>query len=65
MFLEHTYRWLRPGGVLVFVIPQPRLKPCARVLSEHFNNLSVLFTSKTRIPPPVSFPETLQSIVVP
>lgn len=23
VFLEHTYRWLKPGGVLVFIIPQP------------------------------------------
>jgi SAM-dependent methyltransferase len=41
VFLEHTYRWLRPGGVLLFVIPQIRLKPCARALSEHFADLSV------------------------
>ena len=24
-FLSHTYRWLKPGGVLVFVIPGERL----------------------------------------
>jgi hypothetical protein len=41
VFLEHTYRWLKPGGVLVFVIPQPPLKSCARILSEHFADLSV------------------------
>jgi SAM-dependent methyltransferase len=41
VFLEHTYRWLKPGGVLVFVIPQPRLRPCARLLSEHFTDLSM------------------------
>ena len=41
VFLEHTYRWLKTGGVLLFVIPQLRLKPCARVLSEHFADLSV------------------------
>ena len=41
IFLEHTYRWLKPGGVLVFVIPQPQLRVCARVLSEHFSDLSV------------------------
>ena len=40
-FLEHTYRWLKPGGVLVFVIPQPQLKPCARILGEHFGDLTV------------------------
>ncbi|HTT17429.1 MAG TPA: DUF6094 domain-containing protein [Candidatus Sulfotelmatobacter sp.] len=41
VFLEHTYRWLTPGGVLLFVIPQPQLKPCARILSEHFTDLSI------------------------
>lgn len=41
VFLEHTYRWLKPSGVLVFVIPQPQLKPCARTLSEHFGDLAV------------------------
>jgi SAM-dependent methyltransferase len=41
VFLEHTYRWLKPGGILLFVIPQPQLKPCARILGEHFSELSV------------------------
>ncbi len=41
VFLEHTHRWLKPGGVLVFVIPQQQLKPCARILSEHFGDLAV------------------------
>ena len=40
VFLEHTYRWLKPGGVLIFVIPQPQLKPCARILSEYFGDLT-------------------------
>lgn len=40
-FLEHTYRWLKPGGVLLFVIPQLRLAKCARLLSEHFTDLQV------------------------
>jgi Uncharacterised methyltransferase family (DUF6094) len=40
VFLEHTYQWLKPGGVLVFVMPQPQLKPCARILSEHFHDLA-------------------------
>jgi SAM-dependent methyltransferase len=40
-FLEHTYRWLKPGGVLLFVIPQLQLKRCARILGEHFSDLSV------------------------
>jgi SAM-dependent methyltransferase len=41
VFLEHTYRWLKPGGVLVFVIPQPRLAKCARLLREQFGDLRV------------------------
>ena len=41
VFLEHTYLWLKPDGVLVFVIPQSQLKACARTLGEHFSELSV------------------------
>jgi SAM-dependent methyltransferase len=41
VFLEHTYRWLKPGGLLVFIIPQTQLRVCARILSEHFADLSV------------------------
>jgi hypothetical protein len=41
VFLEHTYRWLGVGGVLLFVIPQVRLAKCARLLSEHFTDLRV------------------------
>lgn len=41
VFLERTYRWLEPGGVLALVIPQPQLKSCARVLSEQFRDLAI------------------------
>lgn len=41
VFLEHTYRWLKLEGVLVLVIPQPRLKPCARLLADHFKDIRV------------------------
>lgn len=41
VFLEHTYRWLKPAGVLLFVIPQNRLAKCARLLSEQFIDLRV------------------------
>jgi hypothetical protein len=41
VFLEHTYRWLKAGGVLLFVIPQMRLVKCARLLSEDFTDLRV------------------------
>src|SRR5260370_7368689 len=41
VFLEHSYRWLKAGGVLLFVIPQLRLAKCARLLSEHSADLRV------------------------
>ncbi len=41
VFLEHTYRWLKPGGALIFVIPQPQLKSCSRILCEYFSDLAV------------------------
>ncbi len=42
LFLDHTYRWLVPEGVLILVIPFERLHECAGVLSSHFGRLSVL-----------------------
>ena len=42
VFLEHSYRWLKAGGVLLFVIPQLRLAKCARLLIEHFTDMRVL-----------------------
>ena len=47
VFLEHTYRWLKAGGVLLFVIPQLRLAKCARLLSEHFTDLRVFRLTET------------------
>ncbi len=41
LFLEHVYRWLRPGGILVFVIPRPRIGECSAVLSSHFREVRV------------------------
>ena len=41
VFLEHTYRWLKPKGVLVFVLPQAQLRVCARLLAEQFVDLRV------------------------
>ena len=46
VFLEHTYRWLKPAGVLLFVIPQNRLAKCARLLSEQFTDLRVFRLSE-------------------
>ena len=36
VFLEHTYRWLKPKGVLVFVLPRAQLRVCAKLLAEQF-----------------------------
>ncbi len=41
LFLEHVYRWLKPGGVLVFVIPGPRIEECIATLSVHFREVRV------------------------
>ena len=46
VFLEHCYRWLKAGGVLLFVIPQLRLSKCARLLSEHFTDLRVFLLTE-------------------
>jgi hypothetical protein len=40
-FLSHTYRWLKPGGVLIFVIPGERLAECSQILSTHFRDVRV------------------------
>ena len=40
-FLSHTYRWLKPGGVLIFVIPGDRLAGCSQILSTHFRDVRV------------------------
>ena len=41
LFLEHVHRWLRPGGVLVLVIPAQRISECSAVLSAQFRDVRV------------------------
>lgn len=41
VFLEHTFRWLKPAGVLILVIPQARLAKCARLLAEQFTEFHI------------------------
>jgi SAM-dependent methyltransferase len=41
VFLEQLYRWLKPGGVLVFVLPGQRLRACDRVLAAQFKDKKV------------------------
>jgi hypothetical protein len=40
-FLSHTYRWLKPGGLLVFVIPGERVAECSQILATHFRDVRV------------------------
>src|SRR5271157_1656906 len=41
VFLEHCFRWLRPGGVLVLVIPGNRIASCSDVLAPHFRDIGI------------------------
>ena len=40
-FLSHTYRWLKPGGILVFVIPGDRITECSQILASQFRDVRV------------------------
>jgi len=40
-FLEHTYHWIKPEGILILVIPQQQLYVCSQVLSFHFRDVQV------------------------
>jgi hypothetical protein len=39
LFLEHVYRWLKLGGILVLVVPARRIADCAVLLSIHFRDM--------------------------
>lgn len=41
LFLEHVYRWLKPGGILVLVVPARRIADCTILLSRHFRDTRV------------------------
>ncbi len=41
LFLEHVYRWLKPLGVLVLVVPAKRIEDCAVVLSRQFRDVRI------------------------
>ena len=40
-FLSHTYRWLKLGGILVFVIPGERIAECSQILATQFRDVRV------------------------
>ncbi len=41
LFLEHVYRWLKPGGILVLVVPAKRIADCTVLLSRNFRDIRV------------------------
>ncbi len=41
VFLAHTYRWLKVGGVLILVVPAPHLRECAEILASQFKDTRV------------------------
>lgn len=41
LFVQRTYRWLRPGGVLILVIPVLQLAVCGNILSRQFKDTEV------------------------
>ena len=41
LFLDEFFRWLKPGGVLVLVIPFDRIYECWNILSPHFKDKAV------------------------
>ena len=47
LFLEHCFRWLQPGGVLVMVIPGQRVSTCSQVLAAHFREILIYRLTET------------------
>lgn len=41
LFLEHVYRWLKRGGVLVMAIPGRSLHDCSQILAHQFRDVRV------------------------
>jgi SAM-dependent methyltransferase len=41
LFLQHTYRWLKPGGVLILVVPVAQIAVCGNTLSVQFRDAEV------------------------
>lgn len=41
LFLEHVYRWLKYGGVLVMIIPGRYLRDCSQILAHQFRDVRV------------------------
>jgi len=41
LFLEHVWRWIRPGGLLVMVVPYDRVYECRSVLTPQFKDKAI------------------------
>ena len=41
VFLAHTYRWLKGGGVLVLVVPAVHVRECGEILASQFNDTRI------------------------
>lgn len=41
LFLQRTFRWLVPGGILLMVVPHGQLEGCTDLLSEAFSQFQV------------------------
>jgi hypothetical protein len=41
LFLEHVARWVRPGGVLIMVVPNDRIYDCRTVLTPQFKDKAI------------------------
>jgi uncharacterized methyltransferase DUF6094 len=41
LFLDHVYRWLKRGGVLILVIPRDYLCDCGQILAYQFRDVRV------------------------
>ena len=41
LFLEHCFRWLKPGGVLVMMVPFNQIYECRGVLTPHFRDKAI------------------------
>jgi hypothetical protein len=42
VFLAHTYRWLKTGGVLILVIPAAHVRECGEILASQFKATRIL-----------------------
>ena len=41
VFLAHTYRWLKPGGILILVVPAAHVRECAEILTGQFKAIRI------------------------